>query len=209
MTRPAAEESPRSEASAVPSHVERSAATIAELHTAHYREAGALQKAVSRVTGVLARPVALIVISMAITSWVTLNLALHAFGRVAPDPFPFPLLSAAVSTLGLYLAAMISDRPAPRRRACDPSQPVGARARAPQRAEIREDHCPFGRIPPQRPEPGRPSRRTGRGAGRTRRHASGARRDQGRARRCAAAARDRRKGSGRKCRSPLTGGSSL
>jgi uncharacterized membrane protein len=28
-------------------------------------------------------------------------------GRAALDPFPFPLLSAAVSTIGLYLAAMI------------------------------------------------------------------------------------------------------
>src|SRR5271165_1635351 len=106
-SRPAAEESPRPEAPAVPSHVERSAATIAELHTAHHRESGALQKAVSRATGVLARPVTPILITIAIASWVTLNLALLAFGRMAPDPFPFPLLSAAVSTLGLYLAAMI------------------------------------------------------------------------------------------------------
>ena len=29
------------------------------------------------------------------------------FGRAALDPFPFPLLSAAVSTVGFYLAAMI------------------------------------------------------------------------------------------------------
>jgi hypothetical protein len=42
-----------------------------------------------------------------IAGWVALNLVLPEFGRTAFDPFPFPLLSAAVSTIGLYLAAMI------------------------------------------------------------------------------------------------------
>ena len=42
-----------------------------------------------------------------IAGWITLNLALPQLGRAALDPFPFPLLSAAVSTIGLYLAAMI------------------------------------------------------------------------------------------------------
>ena len=37
----------------------------------------------------------------------TLNLALPEFGRAALDPFPFPLLAAVVSTIALYLAAMI------------------------------------------------------------------------------------------------------
>ena len=36
-----------------------------------------------------------------------LNLALLRFGHAALDPFPFPLLSAAVSTVGFYFAAMI------------------------------------------------------------------------------------------------------
>ena len=42
-----------------------------------------------------------------IAGWITLDLALPQLGRAALDPFPFPLLSAAVSTIGLYLAAMI------------------------------------------------------------------------------------------------------
>ena len=37
----------------------------------------------------------------------TFNLALPGFGRAALDPFPFPLLAAVVSTIALYLAAMI------------------------------------------------------------------------------------------------------
>ena len=91
----------------VPHHVEETVATIAALHAAHYREARALQKAVSRATGGIAQPFTLILITAAIAGWVTLNHVLPEFGRAALDPFPFPLLATAVSTAALYLAAMI------------------------------------------------------------------------------------------------------
>jgi uncharacterized membrane protein len=94
-------------AAPVPHHLEDTVATIAALHAAHNREAHALQKAVSRATGGIARPLTLILITAAIAGWVALNLALPKLGNAALDPFPFPLLSAAVSTVGLYLAAMI------------------------------------------------------------------------------------------------------
>jgi uncharacterized membrane protein len=91
----------------VPHHVEDTVATIAALHATHYREARALQKAVSRATSGIAQPATLILITAAIVCWATLNLALPQFGRAALDPFPFPLLAMAVSTFALYLAAMI------------------------------------------------------------------------------------------------------
>jgi uncharacterized membrane protein len=91
----------------VPHHLEDTVATIAALQPAHNREAHALQKAVSRATGGIGRPVTLILITVAITGWVLFNLAGPRFGHAALDPFPFPLLSAVVSTVGLYLAAMI------------------------------------------------------------------------------------------------------
>jgi uncharacterized membrane protein len=95
------------ETAQLPHHLEDTVATIAALHAAHNREAHALQKAVARATGGIARPVTLILITVAIAGWVMLNLALPGFGHAALDPFPFPLFSAAVSTVGLYLAAMI------------------------------------------------------------------------------------------------------
>ena len=91
----------------VPHHVEDTVATITALHAAHDREARALQKAVSRATSGIAQPATLILITAAIACWMTLNFALREFGRAALDPFPFPLLATAVSTGGLYLAAMI------------------------------------------------------------------------------------------------------
>jgi uncharacterized membrane protein len=96
------EEAPR-----VPHHVEDAVATIAALHAAHHQEARALQKAISRATSGIAQPGTLILITLAIAIWVTLNLALPDFGRAALDPFPFPLLATIVSTIALYLAAMI------------------------------------------------------------------------------------------------------
>jgi uncharacterized membrane protein len=97
------------EVPSVPHHVEDAVATIAAIHAAHYREARALQKAVSRATSGIAQPATLILITAAIAGWLALNHVLPEFGREALDPFPFPLLATAVSTvaLALYLAAMI------------------------------------------------------------------------------------------------------
>jgi uncharacterized membrane protein len=95
------------EARRVPPHVEQTVATIAELHAAHYRQAGAQQKFVSEATAAVARPRTLGLVTIAIVGWLVLNVALMASGRGALDPFPFPLLSTAVSTVALYLAAMI------------------------------------------------------------------------------------------------------
>jgi uncharacterized membrane protein len=95
------------ETPSVQHHVEDAVATIAAIYAAHYREARALQKAVSRATGGIAQSFTLILITAAIVGWVTLNHVLPEFGRAALEPFPFPLLATAVSTAALYLAAMI------------------------------------------------------------------------------------------------------
>jgi len=75
--------------SPVPPHVEEAVATIAALHAAHHREDRALQKAVSIATSGIAQPATLVIISVAIASWVTLNLALPEFGRSAIESRSF------------------------------------------------------------------------------------------------------------------------
>ena len=95
------------EPAGVPHHVEDAVATIAALHAAHHREARALQRAVSRATSGIAQPGTLILITLAIALCVTINLTLPEFGHAELDPFPFPLLGTIVSTIALYLAAMI------------------------------------------------------------------------------------------------------
>lgn len=91
----------------VPPHVEESIAAIAKLHAEHYRRAGAFQRLVSAATAMVARPRTLGLITLVIAAWVALNVTLIFSPVHPPDPFPFPLLSAAVSTVGLYLTAMI------------------------------------------------------------------------------------------------------
>jgi uncharacterized membrane protein len=95
------------EAPDLPAHVEETIAQIAELHTAHYREAAAAQRFVTFATATFARPRTLVAIAIAIAAWLALNVWLEAHGRLAPDPFPFPLLSFMVSTLALFVAAMV------------------------------------------------------------------------------------------------------
>jgi uncharacterized membrane protein len=91
----------------VPPHVEESIAAIAKLHAEHYGQAGAFQRLVSAATAMVARPRTLGLITLVIAIWVALNVTL-IFSDVPPlDRFPFPFLSAAVSTVGLYLTAMI------------------------------------------------------------------------------------------------------
>ncbi len=91
----------------VPPHVEESVAAIAALHHSHLRKAGSGQRLVSAATAAVSRASTLAVVAVAIIGWMGLNMALTAGGRAAPDPSPFPLLSLAVSTGGLLLAAMI------------------------------------------------------------------------------------------------------
>jgi uncharacterized membrane protein len=90
-----------------PPHVEETIAAIAELHIAHYREAAPGQRFVTAATAAVARPGALVLITAAVAGWIALNLAFMALGWRPPDPFPFPLMSAAVSTGALYLTAVI------------------------------------------------------------------------------------------------------
>jgi hypothetical protein len=68
------------EAHGVPPHVEQTVAAIAELHAAHYRQAGALQKIVSAGTAAVARPRTLGLFTVAIVGWLVLNIALTAAG---------------------------------------------------------------------------------------------------------------------------------
>jgi uncharacterized membrane protein len=106
-----------------PPHVEETVAAIAELHAAHYREAGPLQRAVTAATAFVARPRTLAVFAVAIAAWLAINLICPVVGLRSPDPFPFPILAAVASTQGVFLAAMILVA-APRRRARRPARPA-------------------------------------------------------------------------------------
>jgi uncharacterized membrane protein len=95
------------EGPSAPPHVEESVAALAELHVAHYREAPAEQRFVTAATAMIARPRTLAVLAGAVAAWLVLNIGLEASGRAAPDPYPFSLLSAMVSTVALFVTTMV------------------------------------------------------------------------------------------------------
>ena len=90
-----------------PSHVEETVAAIAEIHAEHYERAGAVQKLVSAASAMIAQPLILGLFTIFLAGWLLVNIALTAYGRRAPDPPPFALLSTIVSTVALYLTGMI------------------------------------------------------------------------------------------------------
>jgi uncharacterized membrane protein len=91
----------------LPQHVEDAITDISEVHAEYHRHARPLQKFVGALTGAVGKPVTLLIATAVITVWIAVNTFLHAHGRAAFDPPPFPALSCAASVAALYLAAMI------------------------------------------------------------------------------------------------------
>jgi uncharacterized membrane protein len=91
----------------IPSHVEETVSAIAQWHTAHYRDAPWVQRFVSSAMDWIARPRLFGALGIGVAVWLALNIALEATGGRVPDPFPFPLLSVMVSTVALFISAMV------------------------------------------------------------------------------------------------------
>jgi len=102
----------------VPPHVEETVAAIAEVHAAHYREAGPAQRLVSGATATIAQPATLALITAAVAGWIVLNLAeLHPLdGRLRVTPKLGESGMSQVSWKGVRLVDF------PRRRAANLNQ---------------------------------------------------------------------------------------
>jgi uncharacterized membrane protein len=91
----------------VPPHIDDTIMAISELTARHHRDAHPGLKRVAAIIGRVASPLTLVVLTLAVTAWIGLNLSLMAFGRTPPDPPPFAYLDGAASLAAIYLAAMI------------------------------------------------------------------------------------------------------
>jgi hypothetical protein len=85
MTEPTAG---RLEAPDLPAHIEETAAQIAELYTARYREAVAAQRFVTFATATFARPRTLAVLAVAITAWLWPHFLRAGQSRMTSGAFP-------------------------------------------------------------------------------------------------------------------------
>jgi uncharacterized membrane protein len=92
---------------ALPDHIEETIRSIDRLHAEHRRDATPLQRAVDRMTTLLARPGFVGVVTAIVVCWVGVNLLAAALGHRAIDPPPFSGLAGAVSLASLYMVVLI------------------------------------------------------------------------------------------------------
>jgi uncharacterized membrane protein len=91
----------------LPTHIEKTAEAIAELHMQHHREATPFQHAVDRMTNVVGRPRTIGFLTLCVAIWIGVNLLLRLSGRAALDPPPFQWLQDAGTLLSLYITILI------------------------------------------------------------------------------------------------------
>ncbi len=83
------------------------AKATAQLRTEHQQETGGVQQAVDRLTAFVGHPGFLAGLTPVIFLWMGANLFAGLLGMKPVDPPPFAWLQVALSTVGLYVAALI------------------------------------------------------------------------------------------------------
>lgn len=87
----------------LPSHVDETIRSIAQLHIEHHENATPLQRVVDRLTA----PRFIGVLTGMVAGWIGLNLTVAALGYRPIDPPPFTWLWGAASLASLYMAVLI------------------------------------------------------------------------------------------------------
>ena len=91
----------------LPAHIERTVQAIAELHAQHHRQSTPVQRAVARLTDVMARPRFVGWLTLALGLWIAANALVQLAGHEAWDPAPFAYLQDAGELLSLYITLLI------------------------------------------------------------------------------------------------------
>jgi uncharacterized membrane protein len=91
----------------LPAHIEDTIRAIAKLHADHERSATPMQRVVESLTGLLARPSFVAVVTLAVVAWIGANLGLRAPGHVPFDPPPFTWLQGLLALGAVYMAGLI------------------------------------------------------------------------------------------------------
>ena len=94
-------------ASAHAEHTEHTVRSLAQMRAEHYQSATRPERLIASLTGLLARPLALVAIAVAVCGWIAANVAWAASGRGAIDPPPFLWLSDVVGVLSLLMVVLI------------------------------------------------------------------------------------------------------
>ncbi len=95
------------DAPTLPSHIEQTVETIAELHRAHHRRATPSQRVVAQLTAVVGRPRFVVAVTVVFALWVGLNGVIKLMGHAPPDPPPFSYMQAITGIAGVYIMVLI------------------------------------------------------------------------------------------------------
>jgi len=93
--------------SVVSEHVAQNIETIAHLHAEAEYRVGRHQRAIEKVTGMLARPQTIYAIATGVVLWVAANLAAPSMGFRCLDPPPFFWLQGLTSLGALVMTTMV------------------------------------------------------------------------------------------------------
>jgi uncharacterized membrane protein len=91
----------------LPDHVEETIRSIKRLHAEHHGGASPQQRAVSRITAVISRPLFVAVLALVIVGWIGANSLAMALGHPAIDTPPFQWLQGTMTLVSLFLVVFI------------------------------------------------------------------------------------------------------
>jgi uncharacterized membrane protein len=91
----------------LPDHIEETIRAVARLKAEQQENATPFQRAVDRVTNLLGLPRFIIMLTVVLVGWISLNLLASALGYHPIDAPPFTWLADAVSLLSLYMVVLI------------------------------------------------------------------------------------------------------
>ena len=95
------------EATAHSQHIEETIRSIEELHAKHKEQATPLQRGIDWLTGLIARPSFVILLTVVVGGWIAFNLLAAQFGYQPVDRPPFPWLEGGMTLVSLYLVVVI------------------------------------------------------------------------------------------------------
>jgi uncharacterized membrane protein len=90
-----------------PDHVDKAVRSVTQLHSEHHGRATTPQRAVNRITAVMARPWFITVVGLSVAAWIVANLIVSRLGLQPIDPPPFAWLEVTATLFSLFLVVLL------------------------------------------------------------------------------------------------------
>jgi uncharacterized membrane protein len=91
----------------VPDHIDAAVRSVAQLHSDHHGRTTSPQRAVNRMTALMARPAFIVLLGVGIVGWIGANLIASALGLQAIDAPAFAWLQGAANLFSLFVVMLV------------------------------------------------------------------------------------------------------